>query len=153
MAKILIAEDSDMMRKIAKMALEKGGHQVIEAANGAEAVEMAKKELPQVILLDAEMPQMDGWEACRAIKSDAKTSKTKVLMCTGHDLSEEQDKIKEAGADGYITKPYQVQQVLSKVNNLMIIDPSAYASSIPYATNRLNSLPILNCGVLIADPR
>jgi len=119
MAKVLIAEDSDMMRKIAKMAVEKGGHQVFEASNGVEAVDVAKKEGPQVILLDAEMPEMDGWEACKAIKTDSKTSGARVLMCTGHDLSGEQDQLKEAGADGYITKPYQAQKVLEKVNSLL----------------------------------
>lgn len=119
MAKILIAEDSDMMRKIAKMALEKGGHIVIEARNGKEAVELACKETPQLILLDAEMPEMDGWEACKTIKSNPQTSKIPVLMCTGHDLSEEPEQLTSVGADGYITKPYQATQILQKVSQFL----------------------------------
>jgi len=119
MAKILIAEDSDMMRKIAKMSLEKGGHIVIEAKNGLEAVELAKKELPQVILLDAEMPEMDGWEACKTIKSNSQTANIPVLMCTGHDLSEEQEQLKKVSAAGYIPKPYQSAQMLEKVSQVL----------------------------------
>ena len=97
MAKILIADDSDMMRKIAKMTIEKGGYQVVEASNGAQAVELAQKELPQLILLDAEMPEMDGWEASKAIKANPATSSIPVLLCTGHDLSGEEDQLKESG--------------------------------------------------------
>jgi len=119
MAKILVADDSSMMRKIAKMALEKGGHTVIEAANGAEAVEAASRELPNIILLDAEMPEMDGWEACKAIKANAATANTPVLMCTGHDLSEEPELLTNAGANGYITKPYNAAQLLEKVNTAL----------------------------------
>jgi len=115
MAKILIADDSDMMRKIAKMILEKEGHAVIEARDGREAVDLAKKEIPQVILLDAEMPELDGWEACREIKSDPATASIPVIMCTGHDLSEEPEQLKAAGANGYITKPYQPKQMQEKV--------------------------------------
>ena len=116
MAKILIADDSVMMRKIAKMALEKGGHSVVEAGNGAEAVAAASKELPNLILLDAEMPEMDGWEACKAIKANHATANIPVLMCTGHDLSEEPEALTDAGANGYITKPYNSAQILEKVN-------------------------------------
>jgi CheY-like chemotaxis protein len=106
MAKVLIADDSDMMRRIAKMSLEKGGHTVIEASNGAEAVEFAKRDMPDIILLDVEMPEMDGSEASRAIKGDPQTAKIPVLMCSGHDMAEEPEALAEAKADGYITKPY-----------------------------------------------
>jgi len=115
MAKILIADDSDMMRKIAKMTIEKGGYQVVEASNGAQAVELAQKELPQLILLDAEMPEMDGWEASKAIKANPATSSIPVLLCTGHDLSGEEDQLKESGISGYVTKPYNPSQMLAKI--------------------------------------
>ncbi len=60
---------------------------------------------------------MDGWEACRAIKGNPATAAIPVLMCTGHDLSEEPELLTGAGADGYITKPYLAVQVLEKVNS------------------------------------
>lgn len=119
MAKILIAEDSVMMRKIAKMTLEKGGHTVIEASDGSEAVELAKSQLPQLILLDAEMPVTDGWEAVKIIKQDPAIANIPVLMCTGHDLSEDPETLKESGADGYITKPYNPADMLEKVKQAL----------------------------------
>ena len=117
MAKILVADDSDMMRKIARMSLLKGGHEVVEAKDGSEAVQMSTSEMPQLILLDAEMPEMDGWEASKAIKSDAKTSSIPVIMCTGNDLNEDIEEFKNSGADGFIIKPYQADALLQKVKD------------------------------------
>lgn len=119
MSKILIAEDSDMMRRIAKMSIEKGGYQVFEAENGAEAVDIAIKENPDVILLDAEMPEMDGWEACKNIRKNPATANTPVIMCTGHDLSDEANLLNEVGATDYITKPYNPVHVLEKIKSVI----------------------------------
>ncbi|MHB9155639.1 MAG: response regulator [Endomicrobiales bacterium] len=119
MAKVLIADDSDMMRKIARMSIEKGGHQVVEASTGSAAVEIALREMPQVVLLDAEMPEMDGWEASKAIRSNPRTAHIPILMCTGHDLSEEPELLTESGADGYVTKPYNPVQILQKITEVL----------------------------------
>lgn len=119
MAKILIADDSLMMRKVARMSLERGGHTVIEANDGKEAVDLALKEMPDVVLLDAEMPDMDGWEACKAIKSNPQTGGILCIMCTGHDLSEEPEALTQAGASGAITKPYNPTQMLEKINEVL----------------------------------
>ena len=119
MATILIADDSDMMRKIAKMTIEKGGYAAVEAANGAEAVEVALKEMPQLILLDAEMPEMDGWEASKALKANPVTAGIPILICTGHDLSDEEDLIKESGVSGYISKPYNPAQMIAKIKETL----------------------------------
>jgi CheY-like chemotaxis protein len=115
MAKILIADDSPMVRKIAKMSLEKGGHVVIEAGDGKEALDQAHAEKPDIVLLDAEMPEMDGWEASKALKGDPATAAIPVLMCTGHDLSDDPGQLTEAGANGFITKPYNAQNLLDTV--------------------------------------
>jgi CheY-like chemotaxis protein len=119
MPKILIADDSDIMRKIAKISLEKGGFNIIEASNGVEALEKASAEKPDLIILDAEMPEMDGWEACKAIKAIAELKAVPVFMCTGHDLSEELNTLTEVGADGFITKPYDVNMIIEKVNKAL----------------------------------
>ena len=119
MAKILIADDSEMMRKVAKMSVEKGGHSVVEAKDGQEAVSLAKSELPHLIMLDAEMPEMDGWEACKAIKADPATAGIPVLMCTGHDLSEESEQLKDSGANGYVSKPYNTVKLLEKIKEVL----------------------------------
>jgi len=119
MAKILIADDSLMMRKVARMSLEKGGHSVIEAEDGAQALALAKTELPNLILLDAEMPELDGFEASKALKADPVTANIPVLICTGHDLSGEPEMLKNAGAIGSITKPYNPAQLLEKVSEVL----------------------------------
>jgi CheY-like chemotaxis protein len=115
MAKVLIADDSDMMRRIAKMSIEKGGHIVIEAQDGAEAVQLAASSLPDIILLDAEMPEMDGWEASKAIKENPQTAHIPIFMCTGHDLSGEAAQLAAVGASGYIAKPFNPQILLSTI--------------------------------------
>lgn len=117
--KILIADDSDMMRKIAKMTIGKDGYDVIEASTGAQAVEIAIKEQPQLILLDAEMPEMDGWEATKALKKNPQTVGIPILICTGHDLCEEDDLVKESGISGYICKPYNPVQMISKIKEVL----------------------------------
>jgi CheY-like chemotaxis protein len=76
---------------------------------------MVKTEHPDLILLDAEMPEMDGWEACKTVKGDPSTSAIPVLLCTGHDLSDETDQLKTVKANGYITKPYNPADLLARV--------------------------------------
>jgi CheY-like chemotaxis protein len=115
MTKVLVADDSNATRKIAKLSLEQGGYTVVEAADGQQAVALAKTEHPDLILLDAEMPEMDGWEACRTVKDDPVLASIPVYLCTGHDLSEEPEQLTEAKANGYITKPYNPAQLLSLV--------------------------------------
>jgi two-component system cell cycle response regulator DivK len=80
---------------------------------------MAKAEMPQLILLDAEMPELDGFEASKAIKADASTAHIPVLICTGHDLSGEPETLKAAGAFGSISKPYNPAQLLAKVTEAL----------------------------------
>lgn len=111
--KVLLADDSGAMLKIGTMCLEKLGLTVVTASDGNEAVEKAKAESPEIVLLDAEMPEMDGWEACQEIKKIL--PKVPVLMCTGHDLSSEEDQLKEAGAADYITKPYNPDSMAEKL--------------------------------------
>ena len=111
--KILIADDSSAMLKIGVMCLNKLGAEVVTASNGIEAVEIAKSEKPDIILLDAEMPEMDGWEACREIKK--LFPNIPVLLCTGHDLSGEEDQMKDAGVADYITKPINPDIIKTKI--------------------------------------
>jgi twitching motility two-component system response regulator PilH len=112
MAKVLLVDDSPLLLKIGRSLLEKEGHTVLTALNGREAVAQAKKASPQVIFMDAEMPDMDGMEACRALKADASTRSIPVYICTGHDLSDEQTrKFQSAGAAGWLQKPYKSEDI------------------------------------------
>jgi len=120
MTKILFVDDSDLMLKIAKTMLEKFGYQVLTATTGKEAVELAQKEKPEIIFLDAEMPEMDGWETCRVIKNTLTTKDIPVIMCTGHESEEYREKSIQLGTSGYITKPYNFELINQKISELLI---------------------------------
>lgn len=102
--KVLIADDSGAMLKIGEMILSKLGLTVVTASDGNEAVKKAFAEKPDIVLLDAEMPELDGWGACAEIRKSMPD--IPILMCTGHDLEGEEGQLKEAGANDFITKPY-----------------------------------------------
>lgn len=118
MVKVLFVDDSDLMLKIAKTMLGKFGYQVITATNGKETIELAEKEKPEVIFLDAEMPEMDGWETCQAIKSNPEIKNIPVIMCTGHESEEYRQKGTQIGASGYVTKPYNFELMKQKISEL-----------------------------------
>lgn len=119
MIKILFADDSKMMLEIAKIMLEKSGYTVVTATNGKEAVDLAEKEKPDIIFLDAEMPEMDGWETCQYLKSKPETGNVPVIMCTGHESEEYRQKGSQLGASGYVTKPYNFELIKQKISELI----------------------------------
>jgi len=112
--KILVADDSAMMVKIASGILQKAGHEVLSASDGQEALNTAQSAKPEAVFLDAEMPEMDGWEAAAEIRK-ALGAAVKIFLCTGHDLSDKQGELDKAGVNGYVTKPYQPEALLSKL--------------------------------------
>jgi twitching motility two-component system response regulator PilH len=113
MAKVLLVDDSPLLLKIGKALLEKEKHTVVTAKDGEEAVAAARKESPQIIFMDAEMPGMGGTEACRALKGEPATRAIPVYICTGHDLlGEAPAAFKKAGADGCLQKPFKAEDML-----------------------------------------
>lgn len=119
MVKVLLVDDSELMVKIGKMMLEKSGCEVIGASSGKEAIDLAEKEKPQIIFLDAEMPEMDGWEVAKVIKFNPSTKDIPVIMCTGHDLSGEEAQLNSVGASGFVTKPYNPVVMSQKINEIL----------------------------------
>jgi CheY-like chemotaxis protein len=122
MAKILIAEDERDIRELVNFSLQFGGFVVVQAANGAEAVEQAQKELPDLILMDVRMPRMTGYEACRQMKSIPELRDIPVVFLSAKGQESEIQTGLEAGAEEYILKPFapdelvkQVQAVLDRV--------------------------------------
>lgn len=103
--KILIVDDLPEMRTMLNLTLSKSGWDVIEASNGEEAVQKATDELPQVILMDYNMPIMNGVDACKAIKSKTDTQEIPVLIYTGANALEIKEAALEAGAVNFLTKP------------------------------------------------
>ena len=118
MAKVLIVDDAAFMRMMVKDILTKNGFEVIgEASNGLKAIEMYKKERPDVVIMDITMPEMDGIEAVKAIKGYDPTAK--IIMCSAMgQQSMVMDAIK-AGARDFIVKPFQADRVLEAINKVL----------------------------------
>ena len=116
--KLLVIDDSDQIRWIQKHVFNKE-YQIMEARNGQDGINVALKEEPDLILCDVMMPVKDGYETCREIKNDPKMAQTPVVMLTAKVESEDVITGIEAGADDYITKPFDVEILRSKINSLM----------------------------------
>ena len=122
MTKILIAEDERDIRELVNFSLQFGGFTVVQAVNGAEAVEQAQKELPDLILMDVRMPKMTGYEACRQVKATPELRDIPVVFLSAKGQEGEIQTGIDAGAEEYILKPFapdelvkQVQAVLDRV--------------------------------------
>lgn len=119
MPKILLVEDNEMNRDMLSRRLERRGFQVAFAADGAQGVSMAESEQPDLILMDMNMPVLDGWEAARRIKSHPPTSTIPIIALTAHAMSGDREKTLAAGCNDYDTKPVEFQRLLGKITALL----------------------------------
>ncbi len=103
--KILIVEDNPMHLELATDLLEATGYVVIQAEKAEKGIELAKTELPDLILMDISLPEMDGLEATGALKQDPATKGINVIVLTVHAMKGDEEKAQASGCDGYITKP------------------------------------------------
>ncbi|MGD9643401.1 MAG: response regulator [Elusimicrobiales bacterium] len=117
--KILIADDDNEMLETLSSMLEAEGYQVIKAENGQEAVELARKELPALVMLDIHMPVMDGLRACKAIKEDKVSKGCQVVMLTVEGSINEIQQAISYGAKTYITKPSSKTEILKVVKSII----------------------------------
>lgn len=118
MKTFLVCDDDVYTRALLRATLEGGAHQVIEAADGVTAVEMVRSLHPDVVLLDLQMPGMNGLDACRLLKSDPATAAIPVVMLTGCRDDAERERGRGAGVDEYLTKPFSPLQLLNLVTKL-----------------------------------
>ena len=112
---ILIVEDDPKSLMLARDLLQVSGYKTIEATDGEQGVELAKSKKPDLILMDIQMPKMDGLEATRILKADATTRNIPILALTASAMKEEKEKTFQAGCDGYITKPFDIKEFLKTV--------------------------------------
>lgn len=117
--KILVVEDQEDNRQILRDLLASAGFMMVEAGDGAAGVEAAAAERPDLILMDIQLPVMDGYEATRRIKADPALKSIPVIVVTSYALSGDEDKARAAGCDGYVTKPYSPRQLLAKVREYL----------------------------------
>ena len=116
MARVLIVEDDQTLRETLRYNFEREGYQVSAAGDGREALELAERERPDAVVLDVMLPELDGFEVCRALRRD---STVPILMLTAKDA--EIDKVVglELGADDYLTKPFSVRELLARVRAML----------------------------------
>jgi two-component system, OmpR family, phosphate regulon response regulator PhoB len=116
--KLLIADDEPAVRALVHATLEGDGYVILEAADGAEALELSRCEQPSLVLLDIMMPRLDGLEVCRQLKADPSTSGIVVVMLTAQAQERDRDRGLAAGANDYFTKPFSPLALLRMVESL-----------------------------------
>jgi CheY-like chemotaxis protein len=123
-SRILLAEDNVVNQRLAARILEKAGHSVLIVSNGREAIAALQGETIDLVLMDVQMPEMDGFEAARAIRKDEIGNKKHIpiIAMTAHAMTGDRDRCLAAGMDGYIAKPIRAQDLLSLVENTMASD-------------------------------
>lgn len=119
MPKVLLVEDNEMNRDMLSRRLARRGFNVLIAVDGEQGVQMAKSEMPDLILMDMSLPVLDGWGATRQIKAEASTQCIPLIALTAHAMAGDRDKALEAGCDDYDTKPIELTRLLEKMDHLL----------------------------------
>lgn len=119
MPKILIVEDNELNRDMLTRRLERRGFTICSAVDGASGITMAAQEMPDLILMDVALGEMDGWEATTRIKANPLTARIPIITLTAHALSSDHRKSIEVGCVDFDTKPVDLQRLLGKINNAL----------------------------------
>lgn len=117
--RVLLVEDNDMNMEMLSRSLKRKKFSVLEAVDGQQGVDMAKSELPDIILMDIGLPVFDGLEATRKIKGDDATRHIPIIALTAHAMQGDQQEALEAGCDDYDTKPIELDRLLEKMKKLL----------------------------------
>ena len=117
--RILVVEDQEDNRQILRDLLASADYEMDEAENGQEALDVLTKHRPDLILMDIQLPVMDGYEATRRLKADPATKSIPIIVVTSYALSGDEGKARDAGCDAYVTKPYSPRQLLAKIREFL----------------------------------
>jgi two-component system cell cycle response regulator DivK len=118
-SRILLVEDNEMNRDMLSRRLQRRGYAIEAAVDGRQALEIARGNLPDLILLDLSLPEIDGWEVTRLLKADARTSHIPIIALTAHAMIGDREKALMAGCDEYETKPIEFDRLLVKIEGLL----------------------------------
>jgi CheY-like chemotaxis protein len=119
MPRLLVVEDNEENRDGLTRHPRRKGYEVLVAADGRQGLELARAEAPNLILMDMSLPVLDGWEATRQLKADARTRAIPVIALTAHAMAGDRDRALEAGCDEYDTKPVEFGRLLPKIEALL----------------------------------
>ncbi len=117
--RILIVEDTEDNRQILRDLFANQDYELVEATDGSAGVAMARSHKPDLILMDIQLPVIDGYEATRRIKADPETMNIPIIAVTSYALAGDEEKTRAAGCDAYVAKPFSPRQLLAKVRELL----------------------------------
>jgi CheY-like chemotaxis protein len=117
--RVLVIEDNEDNLALMRLLLERAKYEVLLATDGATGLELARKEQPDILLLDLAMPEMDGWEVAAAMKADMITKDIPIIAVTAHALPKDRERAFEAGCDAFIVKPFSVAKLIGEIENLL----------------------------------
>jgi two-component system, cell cycle response regulator DivK len=124
MARILLVEDNEMNLDMLSRRLERRGFEILVAVDGAQGVETARQEKPDLILMDMSLPVMDGWEATRRLKADPSVKHIPIIALTAHAIAGDRERCLAAGCDEYESKPVKFPRLLEKIQTILGIELS-----------------------------
>ncbi|MFZ6741868.1 response regulator [Undibacterium sp. JH2W] len=119
MTRVLIIEDNPVNMKLAAFLLQNAGYKVLQAVDAEAGLQIARDELPELILMDMQLPGIDGITATRQLKADAATTHIKIVALTAFAMSGDEDRFRAAGCDAYMAKPIRYQAFLSLVESIL----------------------------------
>jgi CheY-like chemotaxis protein len=131
MPTILIVEDNELNRDMLTRRLERRGYEMLSAADGVQGVDVARRALPNLILMDMSLPVMDGWEATKHLKSAPETAAIPIVALTAHAMNGDRERALEAGCDDYDTKPVEFSRLVLKIEALLNGDRGRIPSGDP----------------------
>lgn len=119
MAHILVADDEPDIRQLIAFTLQLGGHEITQAANGSEAVELTQQTQPDLIIMDVRMPKMNGYDACQIIKKTEATQHIPIVFLSAKGQDEDVTAGITIGAVAYIVKPFSPQELMQRINDIL----------------------------------
>jgi len=125
MVKILYVEDNEDNIFMLTNRLERKGYEIIVAKDGAQGLEMTRRENPTLVLMDLGLPVLDGWEAIRQLKTASETSAIPIIALSAHAMAEDRERAFDAGCDDFDTKPVDLPRLLQKIRKLLPGEPGA----------------------------
>jgi CheY-like chemotaxis protein len=114
-SKILLVEDNELNRDMLSRRLTRRGYVVVVAEDGEQALDLARSERPDLVLMDMSLPGIDGWEATRRLRADPEIAGMRVIALTAHAMAGDRERALEAGCDDYDTKPVEMDRLLQKI--------------------------------------
>ena len=112
---VLVVDDSDLNRKLVTTLLRANKFETIEAEDGEQAYDMAVQNLPDLVLMDVQLPKEDGYSVTRRLRENPGTQTLKIIALTAHAMAQEEERAREAGCDGYISKPIDTRTLVSDI--------------------------------------